>query len=595
MKKISILLYLVIAISFMACEEILDLKVDSTFGDEFTWTLPDKAEGVLMNAYANIPNAWDSWGGNFLDVATDNALTNNYSSALFRVGAGGLSHLDNPIGSWGNAYSQFRNIHLFLENGLNDSLVYIMSDSTRNETVKRRLKGEAFFLRAWWGMELLRAYGGLSNDGEALGYVIITRNLSDADLEELGNAKRNTYEECVAQIVADCDTAIALLPLEYKGSDVDLGASSIGRASGKAAWALKSRVLTFAASPAFQSQGISEQEIIQKWQRAAKASYDAIVEGELGAYTSLKDANFNNIATTPPEFLFRRFTNNRTLEERNYPAFFNGEARTQPSQNLVDAFPAANGYPINDSRSEYDPQDPFKNRDKRLDLTVYYNGRTFDGRPLEIYFDENSGLFGKDAEGSDYRNTRTGYYLRKWLSEKSNLLDNIEPQNDRHMHVMLRKSEVFFNLAEALNEVAGPLNTLIETGAYTAASIIGEARIQAIGLSSDPYLDEIAAGGTVAFRAFIQNERRVEFAFENHRYFDMRRWLLPLNESVKGYKAIKTDNGIVYKGTNPADNNDAVIVEERKLNDPKFYYIPLPYGDLVKNEKLVDNKGWSFK
>lgn len=577
----------------LGCEESLDLKLDASYGDEFTWSLPDKAEGVLMNAYANIDAAPDNWDGNFLDVATDNAVTNDFGSGLYQLTQGGLTPQTNPLDEWQLAYNQFRNIHLFMENGLGPNIKYNLFDEEADSVRRNRLKGEAFFLRAWWGMELLQRFGGISDDGRALGYPIVTRNLTDEDKNNANLMSRNTYEECVAQILADCDSAIASLPLVYTGSDESLGALQEGRATAKAAYALKSRVTIYAASPAYQPEGATDAQTHEKWIRAAQLAQQAIDDGQLGGYSILTENQMAGIDlqdNTPAEFIFRRWTNTNAMEKRQYPPLFWGQGKTNPSQNLVDAFPMDNGFPITDPRSGYDPQNPYQGRDARFDLTLYYNGKTFnDDRPLEIYFEE--GKPGRDAAGYDYQNTRTGYYVRKWMSTSKDLLynpSNLSGSNDYHQYPLLRRAEVYLNLAEASNEAVGPRD--VAPGcSMSAYDIIRNIRNKA-GITSTVYLDEVADEGKEAFRALILNERRIEFAFENMRYFDLRRWRLPLNEPVRGARINKTQTGLEYLGADP--NGDPVIVEQRLLADEKYYYTPLPYIETIKNPNLVQNKGW---
>lgn len=594
MRYFKITPVLLVFLVLFSCEKMLDPRPDNHYGDEDTWRIPNKAQGVLMDSYDKIMTQWDHWSGsNFLDAATDDAVTNALGSGIYNLGHGGLSNASNPIGNWNSAYEQFLKIHIFLENGLSDEIDYSLTDSLVNQRYRNRLKGEAFFLRAWWGMELLRIYGGIAEDGQALGYVILTEAHTGDDYESLELLPRNTYEECVQQITNDLDSALVYLPLTYTGNDAVTGGEQFGRASGKAAWALKSRVHTYAASPAFQPQGafaISEDSIIAKWKRAAVTSYNAIVEGQLGNYTPLSEANFNP-QVTPGEFIFRKHFNNNNMENRNFPPYFNGQGRVQPSQNLVDAFPDANGFPIDHENSIYDPQNPYENRDPRLDLTVYYNNRVFDNRPLEIYFDESTQSYGRDAAGYDHRNTRTGYYLRKWLASEPDMLNPTQPVIARHMHALLRRSEVYFNLIESLNEASGPFLSVEGAGSQSAFARISNIRQQVLSIDPDLFALEAAIAGKEAFRKFIQNERRIEFAFENMRYFDMRRWLLPLDEPIRGYEAVRTPDGFEYRGTDPG--NEPVIVEQRNLGDPRFYYAPLPMNELIKNSNLRDNRGWS--
>ena len=581
-------------LTFYACEDMLDPRPDNHYGDEFTWSLPDKAEGVLMDVYANIMSQWDHYSGNnFLDAATSDAVTNDYASGIYALGGGGISNHSNPIGNWGKAYEQFLKIHLFLENGLGDNVVYNLTDSLLNEQYKERLKGEAYFLRAWWGMELLRVFGGVAEDGQALGYVIITESNPGDDIDNFEHAARNTYEECVLQITRDLDSAIVYLPLSYSGQDAVVGESQFGRATARAAWALKSRVHTYAASPAYQPEGafaLGEDSIQRKWERAARTSYQAIHEGQLGAYTPLQESNFTP-STTPGEFIFRKQFNNNHMEQRNFPPYFYGQGKVNPSQNLVDAFPDINGYPIDHENSVYDPQNPYANRDPRLNLTVYYNNRMFDDRPLEIYYNQDIDRPGRDAPGYDDRNTRTGYYLRKWLADEPDMLNPLQPSWTRHMHALLRRSEVYYNLVESLNEAAGPFLTVEGAGNTDAFNLISSIRRQTLGVDPDMYALAAAIGGQETFREFVQNERRVEFAFENMRYFDLRRWMLQLDEPVRGCEIVKINGSFVYHGTDPSGQH--IIVEERMMGDPRYIYAPLPYQELIKNPNLRDNKGWS--
>lgn len=596
MKKHNVFLIIFLLLGIISCKEDLGVKIDGSYGDDLTWSLPDKAEGVLIEAYSGIMLVPDGWSGsNFLDVATDNAVTNDFTSGLYKLTAGGITAQSNPIGSWSTDYAQFQNIHLFLENGLGANIKYDLYDPNIDASKRKRLKGEAYFLRAWWGFDLLQKFGGLTDDGKALGYPIVLKSLDNADLSTANNMARNTYEECVAQIAADCDTAIKYLPNIYTGTDGIIGAAQIGRASGRAAYALKSRLYTYAASPAYQPTGISATEITNKWIRAVQASQNAITNGVLGSFTGLVAANLSGStlqAATPDEFLFRTWRNDHAMETRQFPPYFYGQGKTNPSQNLVDAFPMlVNGFPITDPRSGYNPQNPYINRDKRLDLTVYYQGSIFNTtRPLEIAINQ-AGEPGREAPGYEYRNTRTGYYVRKWLSVKANLLMDpvtLAAVNDFHQYALLRRAEVYFNLAETLNEAAGATGT-VTGSALTAVSIMNTVRAAA-GITSTVYVNEVAAQGKDAFRKLIMNERRIEFAFENMRYFDLRRWLLPLNESVNGVQITQTASGLVYKGSNPAE--PALVVEKRLLDNVKYYYSPIPYDEIVKNPALAQNKGW---
>lgn len=583
--KIQYLIYTITFLSFLGCEEMsLDPKVDDTYGDEATWKFPDLAEGVLMNAYAAIPDRFNSYSGNFLDVATDNAVTNNFSAGIFDAGSGGINVHSNPIGNWNRAFYQFRNINLFLENGLGENLIYNITDENADSLYRARLKGEAMFLRAWWGFQLLQEFGGKSNNGTALGYPIVTELPTKGEYTDIGDDVRNTYEECVEQIIADIDTAINYLPFRYRGNNPITGITGLGRADDQVAQALKSRVYLYAASPAYQDDaitkitGMGEFNVVdpaayaEKWVEAALAAQEAL--NLIGNVPGLDVRQFN-AAQTPNEFIWRRYHNDRNLESLNYPPLNYGRGFTSPSQNLVDAFPAQNGYPIDDVRSNYDPQNPYANRDPRLKLNVLHNGQNFLGDPLETF------VGGKDSKDKHSLGTRTGYYLRKWMNI-GDMLDPESPGSTHHYYALIRKTEMLLNFAEASNEAWGP--TTVGPGCnLTAADAINIIRNNA-GINSNAYITEVAGQGKAAFRRLIQNERRIELAFENQRYFDMRRWLLPLNETVTGVKITQNpDETLTFK---------EVEVEERKFDAIRYYYLPIPYNEQVKSADMVNNLGW---
>lgn len=564
----------------------LEPEIDNTYGEDFAFTNPERAEGFLMNAYANLPQMIvDPYGGNFLDAATDNAVTNDFNSSIYRLSQGGLTANTNPVGNWRNAYIQFRNIHIFLENGLGDQVNYDITDEETNQEKKRNLKGEAYFLRAWWGFQLLQAYGGKTADGQALGYSIILSTQSDEESKDLESVVRNTYAECVAQIKRDLDTAMVYLPVAYAGNDAVTGELQLGRADQQATMALRSRVALYAASPAYQPDDITtissmgqfaivDQSAFEaKWKIAAQDAQDAI--DLIGNFSSLKQNDFTK-STTPNDFIWRGYHRNNAMEKRNYPISEFGEAITGPSQNLVDAFYGENGFPITDSRSNFDPENPYQNRDPRLYLNVLYNGQEVNNDPLQIY------QGGEDSQSVYPRNTRTGYYLRKWMSLEPGLLSVENSTFDHHHNPYLRKTELYLNFAEAANEAYGPV--AVGPGLSSSAiDVIKEIRTAA-GITDNTYVDEVAAQGKEAFRKLILQERRLELAFENHRYFDLRRWFRPLNEPIYGIQITLEDDGSLRYSTTE--------VEARNFNEIKYYYAPLPYDELVKSPNLVNNLGW---
>jgi len=271
--------------------------------------------------------------------------------------------------------------------------------------------------------------------------------------------------------------------------------------------------------------------------------------------------------------------NTNLIEKNHFPPFYYGSAGTTPSQNLVDAIPMKNGYPIDSVLSSYNPQTPYVNRDNRLDMLVYYQGKTFAASqgPIDVVYG------GRDSRSFSPLASRTGYYVSKFISNKNDdMLNPTAPKNAKHYNPYLRKGEVFLAFAEASNEVWGPKGK--GPGCqYSAYDIVKTIRQNSGGITSTAYLDQMAAN-VDDFRKLFQNERRLETAFEDQRFYDMRRWVLPLNEPIYGISVTRDENGVLHYETQE--------VEKRKMDDIKFYYLPIPYEERVKNPNLINNLGW---
>lgn len=593
MKRYNIFYLLLSFCFFFSCEDAFEEKPTNEWDTPDVWRVPEIAEGVLMKAYANISQTPDSYGNNFVDAATDNALTNNYSSAVYKVAMGGISSTNNPFDNWESCYENLQYIHQFLQNGLSDNIKYNRVDADVDKQIKERLKGEAYFLRAWWSFQLLMQYGGKTASGEALGYPIVTKFITEDESKNPSTFKRNTYAECIKRIVDDCNIAMSLLPDTYTGSNAVVGDAQIGRASRFAAAVLKSRVVLYGASPAYQPDAVTKitnmgsfsivnQTAYEKnWEYAALVADTVLQLSGFGNFTALKAKDLADAPNaTPADFVFRKYFNNRNLEIRHFPPFYYGSAQTIPSQNLVDAFPAKNGFPVDDSRAGIDPGNPYAGRDNRLDLNVYYQGRVFGDAGLPI--DVVSG--GKDSQEFHPNGSRSGYYLAKHLSKKETMLAPTQSSNVIHYQALLRKAEAFLNYAEAANEAWGPHGKdPLNNCKYTAYEVIKTVRQLSGGITNTTYLDEMAADKD-SFRKVIQNERRLEFAFENQRFYDMRRWLLKLDGDVEGIDVQRNGSVLTYTKK---------TIESRKFDDIRYYYAPIPYDEIVKNKNLINNIGWN--
>lgn len=577
-----------------SCAEKWEEKANSEWSEDYVWSIAEISSGVLNRAYSDIPVTPDSYGNNFLDVATDNAATSLYSSAAYKLSQGGINAMSNPLATWAEAYRNLQFVNSFLENGLSDEIRYNKVDEALDSTYKAQYYGEAHFLRAYWEFQLLKVYGGKSADGIALGFPIRTSFVDEAAASDFANIKRNTYAECAQQIYADCDTAAKYLPVAYTGDNVVTGATMFGKPTSVAAACLKAITALYAASPANQDdsvvkiEGMGSYTVVDAtaykagWEAAANMADALLQDPAFGSdYYALKLTDLADAGNvTPREFVFRFYTNNRGLESRHFPPFYYGKANTVPSQNLVDAYPMGNGYPIDSPESGYDPKHPYDGRDLRFANTVYYNGSAFANSGVAL----NMIAGGKDSYTYNPNGTRTGYYLRKGLANKSAMLTPTSLSNSQHYFGIIRRAHIFFAYAEAANEAWGPKGK----GAgclYSAYDVIKTVRSLAGGINDTAYLDGVAAAGASKFADLIQNERRLEFAFENERYFDLRRRVMKLDEAVRGVDiTVSAEGEMLY--------NTDLVVSERKFGYIRYYYQPLPYDECAKNPNLVNNMGW---
>ncbi|MEO6916683.1 MAG: RagB/SusD family nutrient uptake outer membrane protein, partial [Chitinophagaceae bacterium] len=441
---------------------------------------------------------------------------------------------------YANMYNYIRRSNLFLEKSLT-SKINPASDIPK-------LRGEAFFLRAYYHFELFKRYGA-----------IILGNRAFGPKDTLDRVK-NSYDEVVNQISMDCDSAAAQLV----ASIGDQSTGDKGRASQTAALALKARTLLYAASPLNNTSND-----LAKWQKAADAAKAVIA---MNKHALLSTANLGNIwnftsQAYNAEVIFHSSSDNvNSIESANAPVSYDGaRGRTNPTQEMVDAFEMKNGKLIADPTSGYDPKNPYLNRDPRLNLFIMFNGSIFKSPKVVETFEG-----GKDNVPTNINNTKTGYYMRKFLYDAANWAVN-STSNVRRPWVHFRYAEVLLNYAEALNEAQGPVSDV-----YTNVNLVRKRAT----------ISDLPLGLTkVQMRERIRNERRVELCFEEHRFFDVRRWKqgeLYFNKPVSGMKIIKTGSTFTYQ----------VFQVETRYFTEKNYRFPFPQSELNKAVNLAQNPGW---
>lgn len=560
----NILIVLFSALVLVSCE-YLDTRPIQDLNDDELWSHSSYGEGLLARAYSNLGTTWDVQS----EYYTDNAIPN--TPGANRLALGGWTLEGNPIGAWDGWYTSIRYLNEFLENS--DDLLYSVTDKLRDSTLNSNRIGEAYFLRAWYQWMLLRTYGGfVDGSTEAMGYPIVTKVLTASD--QL-NLPRNTYEECVAQISNDIDSAVVRLPLRYNNAtDPFNGLQNRGRACRLSALTLKAKVHLWAASPAY---GPSTFEL---WDRAARSSYAAIQA--YGAISNLTAyGNWYTTAATMDFIWISPATTSNALEYSYYPPSLFGAGTSNPTQNIVDQFPARDGYPIAQSPL-YSAASPYANRDPRLALNVFHNGMVYNTVTLQMYDG------GQDAPGGLSRQgTRTGYYMRKLTSSTVRLTPGNVTSQER-FHVYLSRTELYLMFAEAANEAYGPGVATLGASAYDLMIRIRrragiDADLVASG-NQDPYMVAQRDAGKDAFRTFIRNERRLELAFEGHRFWDVRRWNEPLNRTIRGVQ-------IVRDATSGVLTFSYRDVENHTFQD-YMRYIPVPYNQTLTMSNLKQNSGW---
>ena len=244
-----------------------------------------------------------------------------------------------------------------------------------------------------------------------------------------------------------------------------------------------------------------------------------------------------------------------------------------PTQNLVDAFPMANGYPIDDSRSNYDAANPYSGRDPRLSQYIIYEGAKEGVSNTVIHTGSQGGT--DDGVNVKETSTRTGYYMKKRLRMDVNCNPSSKT-GKTHYTPRIRYTEMFLDYAEAANEAWGP--KVSGSHSYSAYDVIKAIRKRAgVGGDDDAYLEECAQDKD-KMRELIRNERRLELCFESFRFWDLRRWKANMNETAMGVDY--TENGFT-----------SLTVETRSFKD-YMYYGPIPYSEILKYGNLIQNKGW---
>ncbi len=604
MKTRNIILYFIGLVAFSSCNDMFEPADENNRTEDAMVEESKYAHGLLMYGYDRLPYITTTQ----TDIATDDAVTNNTNSNYCKMATGTWAADNNPMSQWDNCKDGIQYLNLFLTKV--EKVKWAPSSASKQQMFIDRLKGEAFGLRAIMYYYLLQAHGGYADDGTLYGVPMLT---TPEDGSSDFNQPRATFEDCVKQIFADCDSAMALLPVDYvdiesnneipakyqalganySNYNLVFGTKARNLLSGKIAEATKAQVALLAASPAFRAQsGVTSAEAATLCANVLKRIGGLEGFDPTGNIWYKNKTKLEPSASEMPEILWREDRHKNADQEReNFPPSLYGSGRVNPSQNLVDAFPMRSGRPITDANSGYDSQNPYANRDPRLTDNVLFNGTKFRNTVIITGTYPNDKNETDDNINSLSTSTRTGYYLKKLLRDDVSPLSSslIEQQ---HIYPRIRYTEMFLAYAEAANDAWGPKVDGANVG-FTAYDVIKAIRVRAglgtdeIGMAlpeGDAYLEECAASQD-KMTELIRNERRIELCFENKRFWDLRRWQMPINETVKGVQIDRDEETGELTYT-------IINVEERKFDSSYQWYGPIPYGEVLKWSNLKQNKGW---
>lgn len=596
MKKLNVFLAIVLTGSFIAsCGDFLDKEYDASLSEEKIFGDDNQTRGFLANIYTDLPDGFSGYSdgqyrGASADCMTDNATSWWVPHYYNNVLTDAFTAANHPlIGTWSSNLAAIRKCNQFLRN-VRPEVVGNEEKTGDDNRLYERYRAEARLLRAIFHFQLICWYGDIPIIGEDGSGTPVVFDMSDP---QAMNMSRTRSTEALKWVADECDKVKDLLPFRYADET-----SNWGRVNGAAAYALKSRALLYRAS------ALNNPDNDQTyWQEAAQAAKDFITANnrQQNPYrlyeTGRPDNDYYECFTTNPVFnnefiLCRSVWKTRVIEDFCSPVGYAGvqdvHGRTNPTQNFVDCFEMANGKPIDDESSGYDPQNPYENRDPRLDQIILHQGSMWgdvqqeENRAVDVRYTNGSGGTGIDYTAL-HGGTNTGYYLKKFVNNISWKV----PVDPEHAWPIFRYGEILLNAAEAANEAEGP---------DAAYRYINQIRRRA-GMPDYGQMTK------EELRDRIRNERRIELSFEDHRFFDERRWMLFESQTPGSEKDLPMYRQIynLYAARVSGEAENPVyeytvepIHPMRTFNSPKNYYFPIPEDDIKRAPNLKQNPGWEL-
>ncbi len=559
MKK---LVYILSAFILAASCNVLDFDESSSqYSRDDMYKTYSNIQKMLTNIYGYMPNKDIADVSSALrDCGSDDAEYADPDASVQRFTNGNWSPIQTVDDKW-SLYYGIRSANEFLESIETVDLSMYQYDTKYQRWLEHLAyyPYEARVLRAYYFFELARRYGDI-----AMPLTMLTA-------EEANAIEKTPFDEVIAFIVSECDACAPNLPATYVGLLDD----EIGRVTNGFALAVKAKALLYAASPLHNPSGDKA-----KWKKAAEAA-KAIID--LNQYKLDKAEKANNYLSQEVIFAISR-SESQSFEKNNFPVRFTEGQRTSmagtfPTQNLVDAFETKGGYDItlaadgwHTSDPAFDITKPYENRDPRFARAVLANGMSFKGSAIETF-----------VGGKDYSATRselgtpTGYYLRRYIQESTSFTPEASVTN-KHQWIVYRYAEALLSYAEAVNEYLGSPSATDGTFTLSALDAINQVRANAD-------MPDVEATTQAAFRDAVRREWRVEFAFEDHRFWDVRRWKIGQNvmNQIDGVEIVKNGSNLSYSRK---------MVEARTWSEKMNLY-PIPQAETFNNPNLTQNTGWN--
>ncbi len=578
MKTNKIIFPLVaLGLAFASCEDDMNYNeyvlkdkdyVESNFG---------RVGGFMTKLYKAVEYDFGQFNNGAMSAsATDEAEFSQLGNTITDFYNGAWSATNAHAGVWNSMYTAIQDANHYIDfwQGL-EFLDYELDLNYNGKMHQyKNYYYEARFLRAYFYFTLNRYFGGVP---------IIKEGMTD---EQLNTMSRNTSDEVFEYIFSEIDaiTGEDGIISDYSSlGEFALGQAETGRANRAAALALKARAALYWASPLFNPTGDND-----RYKFAAECYEDLFAECKAtkkslaNSYPNLWSGSSYSTPTIFREIIFGyRYGDisnpgDNYVETHNYPVGVQGGSGGNcPTQDLVDAYEMKNGKAIDEDGSGYDPSNPYKNRDPRLGFTIAVNGDkwpTYSGATnLEMFYGGVNAAPKTNA-------TTTGYYLKKLCDGAINMASGSTYTRSKHTYLNFRFGGALLDFAEAMYKAYGDADAKPDGHTLSAREAVNQVRnrtgvkMPAITVSGDEFWKK------------LQNERRVELAFEGHRFWDVRRW----KEADKYFTSITR--------MEITKNEDGTFtytpVKVARLWEDKMYFFPIPQTELMKNKNLEQNPGW---